>query len=375
MSHLLYFIVLGIILLYGISLIVPTFYFIFKRKIKNKDFVPSTFVSVLVPVRNEETQLVECLESLLKLNYPDNKFELLLINDHSTDQTRKLAERYLGRFPLFKIIDNPVNVFGKKSALTLGVQAAKGELIVTTDGDCILPSSWLLNIVETYETEDPVFIAGPVAYKKQGGLLRNLLAMEQIALQIIAAGSMQMGLPILCSGANLAYKKDFFIESGGYQNDVLASGDDVFLMLKAHQKYPGRLRFMSDNSSIVLTSPAENLRFAIQQRSRWLSKISAYGNSWISGLGILVFLCNCMPLFFALLSFYNSEYLTLFFLTFAGKMLVDVLLLSLAVPFYREPRLLLFAFFGEIVYPFLSIISVVAVFFGTFNWKGRTYKV
>lgn len=114
MSHLLYFIVLGIILLYGISLIVPTFYFIFKRKIKNKDFVPSTFVSVLVPVRNEETQLVECLESLLKLNYPDNKYELLLINDHSTDQTRKLAERYLGRFPLFKIIDNPANVFGKK---------------------------------------------------------------------------------------------------------------------------------------------------------------------------------------------------------------------------------------------------------------------
>jgi hypothetical protein len=82
-----------------------------------------------------------------------------------------------------------------------------------------------------------------------------------------------------------------------------------------------------------------------------------------------------MPLFFALLSLYNTEYLTLFFLTFAGKMLVDVLLLSLAVPFYREPRLLLFAFFGEIVYPFLSIISVVAVFFGTFNWKGRTYKV
>ena len=135
MSHLLYVIVLGIILLYGISLIVPTFYFIFKRKIKNKDFVPSTFVSVLVPVRNEETQLVECLESLLKLNYPDNKFELLLINDHSTDQTRKLAERYLGRFPLFKIIDNPANVFGKKSALTLGVQEAKGELIVTTDCD------------------------------------------------------------------------------------------------------------------------------------------------------------------------------------------------------------------------------------------------
>lgn len=363
-----------VLLLYGIVLLVPAFVFIFSQPQTEVSSAPKTKMSLLLPVRNEEKNIGACLESILLLDYPKELLEIIVINDHSNDRTKEIAEEFNKQFSQLRVLSNSENSFGKKNAITLGVNSAVNELIVTTDGDCILPPKWLNKIAAVYEKGNPVFIAGPVAYKKKRSIFRDLLQIEQVVLQLISGGAMKMGNPIMCSGANLAYKKDFFIESGGYTNDAFASGDDIFLMFKAQKIHPGRLRFLDDREAIVLTDSAQGLKAAIQQRSRWLSKFSSYRSLPVIGTGICVFLANFMLPVLGFISLWKPYCLEVFIYAFCGKMLIDLLLLSLAVPFYREPRLLLLAPLGEVYYPFQAIISAAARLTGSFSWKGRNWK-
>lgn len=364
--------------IYGFVLIIPGLAFVFSKKSDpigiSKNSGKRTFVSILVPVRNEEKTIGECLKSLSLLNYPRELFEIILIDDHSTDETLEIAKHFGKDFHSLSILKNDPDSIGKKRALTVGVRAAKGELIVTTDGDCIVPVNWIKIIVSVYENEQAAFIAGPVAYVKKSGLLRQLLQIEQIVLQLVSGGSMEMGFPMMCSGANLAYKKDFFMEVGGYENDQYASGDDMMLMQKAQKIAPGKLKFISDHKALVVTKPANNLSEAIQQRSRWISKFSTFKNVWITGTGMVVFLANFFVVFLGLFSIGNHLFVEPFIWTFCLKMLIDLLLLSLAVPFFREPHLLLFALLEEIFYPFLVLVSAIAKLSGSFSWKGRNWK-
>lgn len=374
MIHIAFFVLISILFLYGIVLLVPEIVFVCSKKEIQDLNAPKTFISILIPVRNEEKNLEECLGSISELHYPKELFEIIVINDHSTDNTKSIAESFCSKIPNLKVADNLPGSFGKKSAITVGVNSALGELIVTTDGDCILPEGWLQKIATLYENENPVFIAGPVIYKKQGGIFRDLLQIEQLVLQTVSAGSMKMGVPLMCSGANLAYRKDFFVGCGGYQNDIFTSGDDMMLMQKAQNSFPGRLRFLADKDAIVKTSPAAGFKDAIQQRSRWLSKFSAYRSIPITATGILVFLANFAMIFLGFISLCNSDFLGVFIYAISGKMLIDLLLLSLAVPFFGEPRLLLLAPLGEVYYPFQAIISAGARLSGKFSWKGRNWK-
>ena len=366
-------IIVSIVLaLYAIVVLVPSLFFVLKKQRSRKLFIPKTFISILIPVRNEEENISECLESVLKLDYPKELFEIIIIDDHSTDKTNSIAEKFLRQNSSVSIIEN--NGIGKKSALTCGVKKAKGKLIVTTDGDCMVPENWLRSIAEVFENENPVFIAGPVTCRKENNFLQQLLQMEQICLQIISAGSMMMNIPMMCSGANLAYTKEFFLQVNGYEKDEFASGDDMMLMVKAKKMFPGKLRFIKSKNAIVKTRSAKSLKEAVQQRSRWISKFSGYKSFVISFVGILVFLCNAAIFSLGALSIFENSLLMAFIFALVGKMVVDLLLLSLSVPFFREPRLLLLAPIGEIFYPLLAVFSVIARGTGSYKWKGREWK-
>lgn len=370
----LYFSAAIILLLYAVLLLVPAFYFAFSKTEEDEGFSPQTFISVILPVRNEEKNIAVCLESLDGLNYPKELFEIILINDHSTDRTKAIAGQFSKLIPNLRLLENAPGSEGKKSAITTGIQAAKGNFLATTDGDCVVPENWLLHIAEAFEKRGAVFIAGPVAYKKSFRLFRDLLEIEQVVLQIVSAGAMNMGWPVMCSGANLAYTKQFFTDSGGYANDRFASGDDMMLLIKASRLKKDKLHFITKKTSIVRTNAATGFAEAIQQRSRWISKFSAYKTGLTGLLGILVFLANFTLVALAAISLWEPGIFRVFLSALCGKMLIDLLLLSLAVPFFREPRLLLLAPSGEVFYPFLALIATLARLTGSFSWKGRKWS-
>ena len=136
---------------------------------------PSTIISVIIPARNEEENITACLESVINQSYPQNLFEIIVVDDFSTDRTAEIVSLYADKnvspISLKDFTKEELNSY-KKKAIEVAIAKAKGELIVTTDADCIVPRSWLQTIVSFYEKHHPAFIAAPVSYYGENNFLK-----------------------------------------------------------------------------------------------------------------------------------------------------------------------------------------------------------
>lgn len=370
----LFYLAAAVIFFYGILLLVPAISFsISQTKRKNEKAKP-VFISIIVPVRNEAESVSACLESLIAQDYPDELFEIILIDDHSTDETYTIAKQIAAQNPKIRLLQNAESEHGKKAAITKAVGAAKGEIIAATDGDSRAGSKWLQTISETFSDEKIIFASGPVSYFRNGKIIRDFLQTELISIQLLSGGTAALGFPILANGANMAYRKSFFLKAGGYEKDNYVSGDDMMLLQKAKQISANEISYLSGKNAVIETASVPDFRGAVLQRARWLSKTGSYRSPLLLLSSFILLAANLMPWLTGILFCTDKSVLPAFILSAAGKSLVDLLLLSLAVPFFREPRLLLFAPTGTIFYPVLVIASTIRAFSGKIRWKGRDWE-
>ena len=193
-------------------------------------------ISVIIPARNEEENIGKLLSSLEKQTYPKHLFEVIVVDDHSTDNTATVVNNY-SFAKLIKLEFDNINSY-KKKAIETGIAAASGELIVTTDADCIVQENWLKTIAAFKEKTNAVFIAAPVVMECNSTLLQTFQALDFLVLQGITAASVQKRIHNMCNGANLAYEKKVFFEVNGFAGiDHIASGDDMLLMQKIAQRF------------------------------------------------------------------------------------------------------------------------------------------
>ena len=208
------------------------------------------FVSIVIPTRNESEYIQACLESIFKQNYPKEKFEVVVVDDYSTDPTLRLARETnatnLLVFDLMQYLGNPGEYIpNKKKAIALGIKNAKGDLIITTDGDCTMNENWLSAMVNHYLQSGKKLITGPVMVKPARNPFAWFQQLDVMNMSAIGGATMRNGFPTMCNGANLAFEKKVFDEVGGYSNfENLASGDDMFLMHKVFRKYPTSVKFL-----------------------------------------------------------------------------------------------------------------------------------
>jgi Glycosyltransferases, probably involved in cell wall biogenesis len=120
-------------------------------------------ISVVVAARNEEKDIEKCLQSLLKQTYPTNSYEIIIVDDGSTDKTASIVKSFSERFAnihlLSLMFDSEQKIGRKPIALAKGIAQASGEIILTTDADCIVPLRWIEIMVNHFE-EGVVFVAG-----------------------------------------------------------------------------------------------------------------------------------------------------------------------------------------------------------------------
>jgi cellulose synthase/poly-beta-1,6-N-acetylglucosamine synthase-like glycosyltransferase len=358
-----------ILLAYAIFMLLPGVLFVLqssKGKLQRKK---TPFITVVVPARNEEESIIACLESLAEQEYPKDAFEVIVADDHSTDGTERLSRAFAKGKAQFRLLESEPGSMGKKQAISHAVKMAKGSLIATTDADSVTGPAWLSQIAAAFDDPAVMLAAGIVVYKRNNSLLRGFLQAEQVSLQLVSAGMAKLGFPVMCSGASLAYRKDFFTRQNGYEGDQYVSGDDMMLLQKAK---PSETRFFVSQESLVYTKPASGWGEAVLQRARWVSKFSAYGKGPVAMMAIVVFLANFLPMSCLVLGL-TGGFWSYLIAAFCGKTLVDLLLLSLAVPFFREPRLLLYTAFASVFYPLLVISAVVRSLTGKIEWKGRKW--
>jgi poly-beta-1,6-N-acetyl-D-glucosamine synthase len=362
--------------IYAVFILLPAIAFLFasRKSVNEKAETPNLKVSVIVPLRNEANEIEALLKSLDKQTHTD--FELILVNDHSTDDTENTVRRFLGKKMNWQLISNDGNRRGKKAALSTGVAAAKGEIILTTDGDCVLPPNWIAKMISPFVNQSTQLVCGIVQYKKRKGLLWPFLQAEQISLQVISSGlaflaRFNLSRPIFCSGASMAYRKSFFEKAKGYENDPYVSGDDVFLLQKAILYSKKGICFVVDRTAVVETEAAPSFDEALNQRARWISKAGGYRSFFLWLYSLIMLFANIgFILAFLVLPFFPALVLP----WLLGKALIDVLLLSLAFPFFREPWLFFVAVPGAFFYPVFAMMAVIRSRCRKLEWKGRKWK-
>ena len=365
-----------------------------KSWISIKDFIPIErvnekelpYVSIIIAARNEEKNIGKCIKSLVSQTYPQNKFEVIITDDHSTDQTvsiiKSFSEDNIRVIYLADFTGNDkINSYKKKSIET-ALKFAKGELIVTTDADCTAPQKWLETLVSFYKKQDPVFIALPVVFasadpneKILKRLFRIFQSLDFMTLQGITGASVYKKFHGMCNGANLAYEKNVFYEVNGFEGiDEIASGDDMLLMHKIQQVYPNKIMFLKSNDVIVETQSAETIRDFMNQRIRWASKADKYTDKKITGVLLLVYLLNAWIFVLGISSFFFVTAFYIFLISILLKTIVELLFLYPVAKFFGKQNMLWWFVPAQ---PFHILYTLVAGWlgkFGRYKWKGRRVK-
>ena len=338
-----------------------------------------TFISVIIPARDEEGNIGACLDSIINQSYPKNLFEIIVIDDFSTDRTaeiiRSFADKNVSLISLKNFTkDGELNSY-KKKAIEIAISKAKGELIVTTDADCIVQNKWLQTIASFYEKYNPVFIAAPVAYYEENNFLKIFQSLDFMTLQGITGASVYKKFHSMCNGANIAYEKKVFLEVDGFTGiDNIASGDDMLLMHKIFERYPERVLFLKSPDAIVQTKPAETLKEFFNQRIRWASKADKYTDKKITAVLLLVYLFNFWILFLGILSVFYFQLFFLFIEVLIAKTIVELFFLYPVAKFFKKEKLL---WWFPLAQPFHILYTIVAGWlgkFGSYKWKERRVK-
>ncbi len=362
----------------------------FKPQLIN--LAPQTKISVIIPARNEAANIANCLDSVCNQSYSKELFEVLVVDDHSTDNTAAIVNGYADKnvklISLKDFIGDELNSY-KKKAIEIAIQQSAGELIVTTDADCFTGEHWLQTIAAFYEQYDPAFIAAPVSIDCSNKFIEFFQGLDFMTLQGITGASVYKKIHSMCNGANLAYTKKAFDEVGGFAGiDNIASGDDMLLMHKIYKLHPDKVMFLKSKEAIVYTAPVNSIKEFFNQRIRWASKADKYDDKRIFAVLFLVYLVNLLlvvlpvaaifintPFNFSLYPFtcvFTVLELWLFLLII--KTITELIFLIPVSKFFGK-RAMLWAF--PLMQPFHIIYTVIAGWlgkFGSYSWKERKVK-
>ncbi|MDF2190890.1 glycosyltransferase [Paraflavitalea sp. CAU 1676] len=346
---------------------------------KVADRKPVTNISVVVAARNEEDNLPALLDSLNSQQYPSSLYEVIVVNDHSTDNTWSILQQ--AAYPELKL--RPINLAAyledtgttrsyKKKAIETGIREARGTLIVTTDADCRLGDQWLQTFASFYETTEAKFIAAPVRIDARRSLLGIFQTLDFITLQGITGASVYKRFHSMCNGANLAYEKKAFEEVNGFEGiDKIPSGDDMLLMHKIYQKYPDKVFYLKAQEAIASTAPAASWKAFFHQRIRWASKADSYDDKRIFWTLLLVYLMNVCFLVAAVAAFWKNIWLFFCLLLLLAKVLIEFPFVHSAAIFFGQTSMMKYFPFLQPLHILYTIIAGWLGKFGKYEWKGR----
>lgn len=378
--NLIIFISVGIIILYGLSLLPParSYQNIKPNKYSADPNEHSVSFSLIIPFRNEQSQIPSLIASLRELNYPPEKLEILFTDDHSEDESIALLQQHTESLPFgYRVISLTEGPRGKKAAIRQAVEAASNDIIITTDADCRFNPAWL-NEFDRIFREDPAIclVAAPVRYMSQDchPLLFAYQAMESAMLMALTRQAFGSGKALMANGANLSFRKDLYLKAEQMRNDgELPGGDDVFLLEAAAGICPGGAVFRNYTALTVDTAPEFSWASLWQQRTRWASKVRFQADRSALVYQTMAALVSLWYLFALGLLITGSGYMPALVML-GGKMLLDLAAMAKLLPACGYAVPVVQQTMASVVQPFFTLMVAARVLFGSYQWKGRTYK-
>jgi poly-beta-1,6-N-acetyl-D-glucosamine synthase len=343
--------------------------------------VPTTSVSVLIPARNEEKNIIYLLQDLLMQDLPLTQFEIILIDDYSEDATIEVVTNFKRSNPTLNLqilkAEAPIAWSNKKRSITQAIGKASGELMVCTDGDCRVGAQWLNTLVRFYEQEKCDFISAPVSFAAPQSFFEKMQVVEFSSLIVSGAAMLFYDYPTMSNGANIAYRKQIFEAVNGFEGNLhISTGDDEFLMQKIAAKENTKISFLKSKAAITRTAPLPSLRQFYHQRIRWASKWKQHHAKQVSWVALGVFTYHLFNLFAFILMFctfvFPKMYQIIILAHFILKFCFEFVLLTSILDFAGNRKYGLYILPLQLFYSIYVVAIGILSNFKKYHWKGRT---
>ncbi len=338
----------------------------------DENFKPETKVSIIIPYRNEAYCIKDCLTSVIVNEYPKGLYEVIPVNDHSTDSSEAIVASFFNKNVKPIALSEKT---GKKNAIDAGIRFAEGNLIVTLDADCKVEKTWLRNLVSFYEFHKSNVIVGLVDLEGDKNPLEYFQVLDTCGTMAIHATGIKNKTFYLGNGANLAFEKQWYHENLPYlENSDLSSGDDIFLINKAASHDPESVSFLKNVSSVVHTKALKSWGALFNQRKRWATKHNKYAKGSYQMISASIWLlCVSILINLVLIPFTGTLSLFIALTQLFIKAIMDYLfLVNMTAYFGKSEKMKLFfpTFFIHIGYIIVAgLLAIVGK--REYEWKGR----
>jgi cellulose synthase/poly-beta-1,6-N-acetylglucosamine synthase-like glycosyltransferase len=336
-----------------------------------KTFPKEPSISLIIAARNEENNIGSCLESLLNLNYPKDKLEIIIVNDHSTDKTSEIISQYIEKNPLIKtFIPAPPkdHLKGKANAISQAIMISKGEFVFTTDADCILPPDWLLNTIKYYG-DDTGLVSG-FTYLEYNSVFQGFQSLDWVYLLTVASGSFGIGIPLSCVGNNMSFRRKTYDEVGGYCSLPFSVTEDFALLQAIAKTKKWKCEFPFEKNNIVFSKACTSFKQLVFQKKRW-----GTGGKKSPFLGLVLMISGWLISGLLLVLPFLNVTLSIAFIPIIVKVLLDFLFLLIPLRFFNLLKICKYFPVFEIYYTFYVFALPFLVFINPkVRWKGRVYS-
>lgn len=333
-------------------------------------------IAVIVAARNEELHIEQCVRSLLRQDYPPEKYTIVVVDDHSKDRTATIVEQLSSEnanVRLLRLLERPADVSPKIYALSEGIRITASDLLFTTDADCVVSPKWLSSMVKHFD-EGVGVVSGVTMFVEDKSIPRLLYEFQSIdffSQTACGAGAIGMNAVNNCNGSNMAFRRAAFTEIGGYSSIArINSGSDSLLAQRIVSATHWQMRFAYEPDAHVLTSALSDWGQLLQQRMRWAGQTTNYRPS------TMIFLISSFLLYLLLFLFTPVSLLYFSFVPIPGIMLAIKFIIDywIIARFERLTGDLVrkkYFFYSELLHVPIILIAVFGSFFGNFEWKGR----
>lgn len=326
------------------------------------------FVSVVVAARNEETHLPACLESLRDQTYPQDKYEVIIANDGSTDGTASICQRFANTHPNFTSFctaEDP-KLPGKPNALAQAIERSKGEIVIITDADCRVPRTWIEFTAKRYTPD--VGLVGGITLQDSDTRFHGMQSLDWAYILGVASASAALGRPLGSIGNNLSFRRTAYDDVGGYRNLKFSVTEDYSLVQAIIGSKKWNYLYPIDDRVLVESKPCPTLRSVIQQKHRW-GKGGLDMKFWGFVIMVIGFSMHAELLWHFAWSGIASTASVLLI-----KMIADYVFLNRVLVRLKKTDQLKYFYWFELYYVLYVLALPFLVFFGgEVHWKGRQY--
>ncbi|MFP4368074.1 MAG: glycosyltransferase [Candidatus Kapaibacterium sp.] len=331
------------------------------------------FVSVIIPARNEEEKIEDCIRSFDMVNYPKDKFEIIAVNDRSTDATGDILDRLQKERPHLKVVhktkgSDHKNLQGKPGALKEGIDSSRGGYLLMTDADCVVHPEWINSVCDAFTADESTgLVAAYTLIRGNKSTFDKFQETEWIYMHTMAAAGFALGQPLGCFGNNLSIKREAYDKTGGYENVDFSLTEDLAMLRAVHGK-GYRVRYLCSPESTVTTYPVKNFAEYMSQHRRWAAGGLSLG--WRAGLFVLTSIAIYTALILAFLKGSLFWIFAVLFVRVAGDYaVINPALMELKKFSLRKWIIpsVFFYMFIELILPFTMVNKKI-------KWKGQKFQ-